>query len=298
LAIRQAYHDSNPYHNFTHAVDVLQAMFYFLCEMDLIPTLFSVGYERRGNSGNQQRYRPKDLLRDSDVFALLLASIGHDVGHPGVNNNFLVKTRTPLAQLYNDKSVLESFHAMTLFNLMQKYGFKIYDNDSKYSGNLLNLLCIINFYFILNVFIPSLEFRKIVVNAILATDMQLHNNYVKDIKEQTERFEAPNFDFSKIEEEKSIVVGALIKCADISNTARPYHIAESWSNVLLQECTCQGDLERKLGIPVGPLNDRNVSQSDSQIDFINMCAIPLFKSVSELIPGIYCLLKYKLFFFF
>ncbi|RIA86790.1 hypothetical protein C1645_828756 [Glomus cerebriforme] len=272
FAIRQAYHDSNPYHNFTHAVDVLQAIFFFLCKMNLLPTLFSAGYnKRRGKScNNQQRCRPNDLLRDSDVFALLLASIGHDVGHPGVNNDFLIQSQTPLAQLYNDKSVLESFHAMTLFNLMQKYGFKIYDNkppcDSNYS-----------------------EFRKIVVNAILATDMQLHNNYVKDIKEQILRFESLDFNPSpqKLLEEKNIIVGALIKCADISNTARPYHIAKSWSNVLLQEFTCQGDLEKKLGLPVAPNNDRNrVSQPDSQIGFIDFCAMPLFKSVSELIPEI------------
>jgi hypothetical protein len=127
------------------------------------------------------------------------------------------------------------------------------------------------------------------VNAILATDMQLHNNYVKDIKEQTLRFESSNIDFSppNIEKEKNIIIGALIKCADISNTARPYHIAKSWSNVLLQEFTCQGDLEKKLGLPVAPVNDRGrVSQPDSQITFIDFCAMPLFKSVSELIPGI------------
>lgn len=120
--------------------------------------------------------------------------------------------------------------------------------------------------------------------------MQLHNNYVKDIKEQTLRFESSDIDFSpqKIENEKNIIIGALIKCADISNTARPYHIAKSWSNVLLQEFTCQGDLEKKLGLPVGLLNDRDrVSQPDSQIGFIDFCAMPLFKSVSELIPGIY-----------
>ena len=76
-----------------------------------------------------------------DGVALLcgMQTIGHDVGHPGVNNDFLIKSQTPLAQLYNDKSVLESFHAMTLFNLMQKYGFKIYNNEppcsSKYTGN-------------------------------------------------------------------------------------------------------------------------------------------------------------------
>lgn len=29
------------------------------------------------------------LLRPKDIFALLIASIGHDVGHPGVNNMFM-----------------------------------------------------------------------------------------------------------------------------------------------------------------------------------------------------------------
>jgi hypothetical protein len=109
--------------------------------MNLLPSLFSAGYKRRGKSSSQQRCLPNDLLRDSDVFALLLASIGHDVGHPGVNNDFLIHSQTPLAQLYNDKSVLESFHVMTLFNLMQKYGFKIYDGESpyetKYSGKFI-----------------------------------------------------------------------------------------------------------------------------------------------------------------
>lgn len=114
--------------------------------MSLLPSLFSAGYKRQGKSSNQQRCRPNDLLRDSDVFALLLASIGHDVGHPGVNNDFLIQSQTPLAQLYNDKSVLESFHVMTLFNLMQKYGFKIYECeppcDTKYSGKfILKIFC-------------------------------------------------------------------------------------------------------------------------------------------------------------
>lgn len=35
----------------------------------------------------------KDLLEPLDIFALLMASIGHDVGHPGVNNNFMVSKK-------------------------------------------------------------------------------------------------------------------------------------------------------------------------------------------------------------
>ncbi|CAG8520145.1 4692_t:CDS:10 [Paraglomus occultum] len=269
LAIRQSYHDSNPYHNFCHAVDVLQAMFHFLCKMGLIPPIFTSNKRFSNRSVNQQSRRVSDLLRPADIFALLLASIGHDIGHPGVNNKFLVDARTPLAQLYNDRSVLESFHAMALFNLMDKYKFHIFQDEDK-SGN------------------DYAEFRKIVLNAILATDMGLHNEYVTKIKNLTSRFTQTGFVTSSpesLEQERIIIVGALIKCADISNTARPYHIAEGWATVLLEEFGCQGDLEKLLGLPVGPTNDReNVSQPGSQLSFIEAFAMPLFSCVSELIP--------------
>ncbi|CAG8559561.1 7165_t:CDS:10 [Diversispora eburnea] len=244
LALRQSYYDTNPYHNFIHAVDVLQAMFYFLCEMDFIPSLLSSRYKRRSvnnSNSNRQKYRPNDLLRDTDAFALLLASIGHDIGHPGVNNKFLIESNTPLAQVYNDRSVLESFHAMALFNLMQKFGFKIYETET------------------------------------------------------IKRFESADFELNtqfQIDYERNIIVGALIKCADISNAARPHPIAKNWSNVLLEEFKCQGDLERKLGLPILPVNDRysNTKQSDSQIGFIDYVAMPLFKSVGELVPEMgFCL---------
>lgn len=63
------------------------------------------------------------ILRPRDIFALLIAAIGHDTAHPGVNNAFLINTSAPLALLYNDNSVLESFHAMTLFQLLKKHKF-------------------------------------------------------------------------------------------------------------------------------------------------------------------------------
>ncbi|KAG0352544.1 3',5'-cyclic-nucleotide phosphodiesterase, partial [Podila minutissima] len=238
IGLRDSYHRSNPYHNFAHAVDVLQATFYFLCKMGKLPQS-GTGYPpllvgegcgteekptssepsthiphddditSNNNNNNQDTFKPiriQDFLRPEDIFALIVASIGHDVGHPGVNNMFLVNAHTPLAQVYNDRSVLESFHSMALFQVMKKHGFECFDVDSQNR--------------------KFMEFRKMVVSTILATDMGLHFDYVGKIKEQTERLRIRNTPEGSIpkpnqasidEQERLVLCGTLIKCADISN---------------------------------------------------------------------------------
>ena len=52
-----------------------------------------------------------------EIFAALLAAIAHDIDHPGANNNFLVKSKSPMAILYNDISVNEFHHAAYMFSL-------------------------------------------------------------------------------------------------------------------------------------------------------------------------------------
>lgn len=54
-----------------------------------------------------------------DLFASLVASLAHDVAHPGVTNRFLVNSRHKLAIRYNDNSVLENMHIATTYKLMQ-----------------------------------------------------------------------------------------------------------------------------------------------------------------------------------
>ncbi|KAG0315060.1 3',5'-cyclic-nucleotide phosphodiesterase, partial [Podila horticola] len=234
IGLRDSYHRSNPYHNFAHAVDVLQATFYFLCRMGKLPQS-GTGYppllaegcgaeekptlsepsthiprgNNASNNSNEDTLKPiriQDFLRPEDIFALIVASIGHDVGHPGVNNMFLVNAHTPLAQVYNDRSVLESFHSMALFQVMKKHGFECFDVDSQNR--------------------KFMEFRKMVVSTILATDMGLHFDYVGKIKEQTERLRIRNTPEGSIpkpnqasidEQERLVLCGTLIKCADISN---------------------------------------------------------------------------------
>lgn len=84
IDLASVYHDENPYHNFAHAVDVLQCLFFMLCELSVLP------FTKKYKSSSKLNRKPQDLLRPKDVFALLIAAIGHDAAHPGVNNMFLV----------------------------------------------------------------------------------------------------------------------------------------------------------------------------------------------------------------
>ncbi|ORY95956.1 hypothetical protein BCR43DRAFT_493863 [Syncephalastrum racemosum] len=256
--LSNAYLDANPYHNFAHAVDVLQCLYYFLCQLGLLPLI-----DRASHATQPEMHpKPQDLLRPNDIFALLIAAIGHDAGHPGVNNLFLINSAAPLALLYNDRSVLESFHSMTLFQIIKKHGFDQIGGGPGSSGYQ--------------------AFRKTVVTSILATDMSLHADYVKQINSHAFRISGSENDN---ENGRLLLCSALIKCADISNVTRPFLRAAKWAELLVQESVCQGDLERTLGLPSLPLNDREkVVLEDSQIGFIRFVALELFENVREILP--------------
>jgi len=52
-----------------------------------------------------------------EIFSTLVGALAHDVGHPGLNNLFLVKSKHPLALTYNDRSPLENMHASVLYEV-------------------------------------------------------------------------------------------------------------------------------------------------------------------------------------
>lgn len=54
-----------------------------------------------------------------------VSSAIHDYEHPGINNPFLINTKSDLAILYNDKSPLENHHVSATFFILQdhKYDF-------------------------------------------------------------------------------------------------------------------------------------------------------------------------------
>merc|ERR1712157_72900 len=102
------YNKSCPYHNWYHAVDVTHGVYrlFHTCVAD-------------------------QYLSQSERYALLVSSICHDVGHPGLNNTFLIETSHELAFRYNDKSPLENMHCARLFEFINIPKSNIFSNLSK-----------------------------------------------------------------------------------------------------------------------------------------------------------------------
>ncbi|KAM0787724.1 hypothetical protein ACM66B_003783 [Microbotryomycetes sp. NB124-2] len=282
LSLRSAYHARNGYHNFAHAADVSQACYSFLVRMGLAPPLYLLcedDYDPNMGEGRRKWRRNRavdqggmgELLRPMDVFALMVAAIGHDVGHPGLSNAYMVNAKTPVAQVYNDRSVLENFHTVTLIHMLRKHRFDhLLGGDFGHLGD------------------QATPFRRILEASILATDMSQHFAFVTDLTElgrrMVERRGAANPE--SLEADRLLLCSGLIKCADISNPTRPHRISRAWSTALLQEWTVQAQIEAHFNLPISVMSidpSDSKAQAKSQIGFIDLFAKPLFAAMATVV---------------
>jgi len=188
---RVAYNSFVLYHNFRHAVDVLQSVFYFLVAIGALPP-YPEGAEPAPYANKKSPIAR--LVGPFEALALLISAIGHDVGHPGVNNMFLVKLNAPLAQLYNDQSVLEAFHCAAYSQILRRHW------PAAFQHKVL---------------------RKLMIDTILATDMGVHADYMGKLGNLQEKIhqseDTDGWAPKDIEWARTLTCGLLIKCADISN---------------------------------------------------------------------------------
>lgn len=266
LACRAAYNSFVLYHNFRHAIDVLQSVFCFLLHIGALPPRAPVLQSGAADCSSSKSTMAA-LLSPFDTLTLLIAAIGHDVGHPGVNNFFLVKLNAPLAQLYNDNSVLEAFHCAAFSQILRRHWPAAFQDK---------------------------QLRKLLISSILATDMGVHQKFMERLGSLQERFHESNrstmgWKPQDVEMYKTLLCGLLIKCADISNVARPWDVAESWTKILQEEFANQGEMEKEVGMETalfgGPPELGNVYKlATGQIGFMSIFAIPLFEGVSDILP--------------
>ncbi|KAF9886823.1 3',5'-cyclic-nucleotide phosphodiesterase [Aspergillus nanangensis] len=261
LACRASYNSFVLYHNFRHAIDVLQSAFCFLVRIGALPPYGTVVRESDSKSPLVS------ILTSFDTLTLLISAIGHDVGHPGVNNFFLVKLNAPLAQLYNDNSVLEAFHCAAFSQILRRYWPSAFKDR---------------------------QLRKLLISSILATDMGVHQKFMQRLGSLQEKFAENNrtvdgWKPQDVELYKTLVCGLIIKCADISNVARPWDVAEQWTKILQEEFANQGEMEKEVGMETalfgGPPEIGNIYKlATGQIGFMSIFALPLFEGVADIIP--------------
>lgn len=206
------------------------------------------------------------LLGPTHLFALLIGCLCHDLGHLSFGNNFLKDSEHPLAILFNDSSVLENYHAMVLFSILRCPPYNWLEGGSSEFAKK--------------------DFRKCVLGCILGTDMSNHFEFIKQF---TESFPTATTTETLSPKDKVMLATALIKCSDISNVLRPFEIAKMWGIALLEEFFAQGDYEKCLNLPLGPLNDRNsLKTGPAQHQFLTVVAAPLYRAFAAKIKGLDC----------
>ena len=103
-----------------------------------------------------------------EILALYCAAAMHDYEHPGRSNQFLIAINSPLAILYNDKSVLENYHASASWKLLK-------------SNEKHNFLCNLE---------PAewKKFRYLILENILATDLSRHFDLIEQFNTKVKFF--------------------------------------------------------------------------------------------------------------
>lgn len=249
-----------PYHNFCHAVDVSHCLFRILVLCSL-----------------------ESVLSGCERFALMIGAIGHDLGHPGFNNPFLVETAHELAIRYNDQSPLENMHCARLFEIARcPEAAAFYDLDRK----------------------QYREARQVCVEAILHTDNVHHFTMVKEMQmlyemssevfdvslqiHQTSPGDFPPREWVDVLSEpdkKKLLRSSLLHFSDVSNPTKPFPVCKKWAWLIMDEFFQQGDREKELGITVQPLNDRGrVNKPYSQVGFIEFFVAPFAFATVRLLP--------------
>ncbi|XP_026816412.1 calcium/calmodulin-dependent 3',5'-cyclic nucleotide phosphodiesterase 1-like isoform X2 [Rhopalosiphum maidis] len=194
-------------------------------------------------------------LSDLEIFAMLIAAITHDFEHTGTTNNFHVMSGTEIALLYNDRAVLENYHISSTFRILKDEDCNILQNLTKEEFR---------------------EFRTLVIDMVLATDMSFHFQQLKTMKSLLASPE-PTIDKSK-------AMSMVLHCADISHPAKEWDLHYRWTSQLLEEFFLQGDMEKKLGLPFSPLCDRNNTLiAESQIGFIEFIVEPSMAVCSDML---------------
>ena len=251
ISVSDNYKITTLYHNSLQGADVTQSLcVYFL-------------------NSNAEEICETTVL---DLLGIVISALGHDLGHPGLNNNYLINSSNDLAITYNDASVLENYHTSYLFKILRKE-----------ENNILEKLSVQNYKTI----------RKRMISQILATDMANHGETISLIKtkikawqdEGTSRFVLISGNESSKFSEQQILLNYLIHMADLGHNCKKFDISLIWVQNLCEEFWQQGDKEKAKGLPISFMCDRNNTDVPaSQVGFLRGFIVSSFDCLVSMFP--------------
>ena len=240
--VENKYVNENPYHNFRHGCDVAHTVYKLITDS-----------------------RIHIILSQLEVFALVTAALAHDIGHPGLNNGYLIASKHKFALMHNDRSPLENMHCAVVYEIFTTPSTNI-------------LLSLDNNQW--------REARKIILTCILGTDMAHHFEQISKTqlfcevnKADVHGFcsgESDEIQVLKESKDRLFVMELCLHCADVSNPYKSFSICQKWAEVVVQEFCAQGDREKLEGLEVSPMMDRaTVNVNNMQLGFIEFVVSPL-----------------------
>ena len=255
-SITNQYLTTTLYHNSMHGADVTHTICLFFL------------------NSNAEEICSTNVL---DLLSILIASLGHDIGHPGLTNNFQINALTDMALTYNDISCLENFHISKLFRTI-----KIDEN------NIFEKLNVTDFKTI----------RKRMISEILATDMANHGKVMSvitaRISDEILNGNKNNIKFELLSknpktqfEEQQSLLDFFIHAADLAHNTKLFKISLQWVELLSNEFWLQGDKEKEMKLPVSFLCDRvGCNIPNSQVGFIKGFILPTFQVLITMFPSL------------
>eukprot|EP00899_Mesostigma_viride_P000715 jgi/Mesvir1/10644/Mv13740-RA.1 len=224
---------ANSYHNSTHIVDVSNSLYHLI--------------EHSGLSRYLNRF---------DLLAAVLAALVHDFKHPGLNNDFVVKSSDELALRYNDRTVLENYHVAEAFLLLSNADLNFLEGLPRSDFNYV---------------------RNVVIEMVLGSDLKRHFEILEQFNKRIKDKDKP---LSKSRDmDRLLLLQMALKVADIGHSAKKLAIHKVWTHAITQEFYLQGDKEKAAGFKVSPFMDREHDDlAKSQLGFFSFIAHPLVDS--------------------
>ena len=263
MSVANQYLITTLYHNSLHGADITQTICLFF------------------NNSNAEEVCHTQAI---DLLSIIIAGLGHDIGHPGLTNTFQINASSEMAITYNDSSCLENFHLAKLFKTIRKDETNIFEKLSLQDYK---------------------KIRKRMISEILATDMAIHGKVLNNIRSKipeyllqgkkdinTYKHKMKKFELitdinneETTSEEKQALFDYFIHSADLGHNTKKFDISLKWVELLSREFWLQGDKEKKMNLNISFLCDRDTTNvPKSQVGFIGGFIIPTYNFLVVMFP--------------